>query len=229
MLHRNSLLGVGLSHGNRLEMQPNNWLIEHPFIEHSPMALIKCKECGEQISTKAVACPKCGAVTKQKTSGCALVFLVLLVFGFFIALSTNRSPDQASIPSQPTAPAAKPSTPNPAVAQSQTQITWESVDAVYNISSNATELQKNELWKKLKGKQVFWAGIVKEVSDDFIGPTLSVKMNKNTLTSDVMVRLKKTQRDKALSLPQGTVVSFSGILDQWGSILPITISDGEIL
>ncbi|WP_394854470.1 zinc-ribbon domain-containing protein [Shewanella xiamenensis] len=25
------------------------------------MALVKCKECGEQVSTKAKSCPKCGA------------------------------------------------------------------------------------------------------------------------------------------------------------------------
>ena len=29
------------------------------------MALIKCKECGEQVSTKADACPHCGAPQNQ--------------------------------------------------------------------------------------------------------------------------------------------------------------------
>lgn len=33
------------------------------------MAMGKCKECGNEVSTKAEACPKCGAVLKEKT-GC---------------------------------------------------------------------------------------------------------------------------------------------------------------
>ncbi|PCQ44939.1 zinc-ribbon domain-containing protein [Citrobacter freundii] len=31
------------------------------------MALIKCKECGEQVSDKAASCPKCGAPIAKKT------------------------------------------------------------------------------------------------------------------------------------------------------------------
>lgn len=30
------------------------------------MALIKCKECGEQVSDKAASCPKCGAPIAKK-------------------------------------------------------------------------------------------------------------------------------------------------------------------
>jgi hypothetical protein len=33
------------------------------------MALIKCKECGHEVSTQAVSCPNCGTVIKKKT-GC---------------------------------------------------------------------------------------------------------------------------------------------------------------
>jgi hypothetical protein len=47
------------------------------------MALKKCKECGNQVSTKAGSCPNCGAVLKAKTSGwdgC----LALLVVGFIV-------------------------------------------------------------------------------------------------------------------------------------------------
>jgi len=54
-------------------------------------------------------------------------------------------------------------------------------------------------------------------------------MNRNTLASDVLIRLKKSQRDKALQLRQGGYVKFTGHLDDWGSIMPITIDDGEIL
>jgi hypothetical protein len=45
------------------------------------MALVKCKECGSEISNKASACPRCGAKIRR-TSGCA--WLVLILFGLLI-------------------------------------------------------------------------------------------------------------------------------------------------
>lgn len=61
------------------------------------MALINCKECGEQISTKASACPKCGApmYTRRKgPSGCvmALVIIVAVVvlISFLGNINSNR-------------------------------------------------------------------------------------------------------------------------------------------
>ncbi len=45
------------------------------------MALMKCKECGNEVSNKAASCPKCGAPIKAKKSGCGCgsVFLLILV------------------------------------------------------------------------------------------------------------------------------------------------------
>lgn len=51
------------------------------------MALIKCKECGNQISSSAKSCPKCGA--KVKSSGCfgkLFKIAIYIVIGF-LALS----------------------------------------------------------------------------------------------------------------------------------------------
>ena len=50
------------------------------------MALILCKECRAEISTKALACPKCGAVRSKKDppmsawsiTGIALLIVILL-------------------------------------------------------------------------------------------------------------------------------------------------------
>lgn len=58
------------------------------------MALIKCKECGETVSSKADVCPKCGAPFKSRIkgpSGCMMIFLVIvgviLLFYFMAAVS----------------------------------------------------------------------------------------------------------------------------------------------
>lgn len=47
------------------------------------MALKKCKECGKDVSTKALACPNCGNPIKNKTyaiscSFAVIIFLVVL-------------------------------------------------------------------------------------------------------------------------------------------------------
>lgn len=62
------------------------------------MAMTKCRECGNEISTKADACPKCGA-KQVRTSGCAKV--VLLFFGLiaFLAIVGQCSRDTTSTPS----------------------------------------------------------------------------------------------------------------------------------
>lgn len=50
------------------------------------MALLKCRECGAQISKSAKSCPSCGAEAKKKTSlftWLVLVLILLFVFGSF--------------------------------------------------------------------------------------------------------------------------------------------------
>lgn len=63
------------------------------------MAMIKCRECGKEISSRAEACPYCGAKTrfgmheaeKKQTSVAAVILILVSVVGtiiFFSALMT---------------------------------------------------------------------------------------------------------------------------------------------
>lgn len=58
------------------------------------MALIKCKECSKEVSSKADSCPNCGVVIKRK-SGCLSYivagFLFLVLFGTIGSLMNNQS------------------------------------------------------------------------------------------------------------------------------------------
>ena len=68
------------------------------------MALVKCKECGKEISDKAESCPHCGAPQKKKSTqyGCGtLIFfgiIVLVLAGMFSSKdpSTTPSPPEVS-------------------------------------------------------------------------------------------------------------------------------------
>ena len=164
--------------------------------------------------------------TKWIVTGCFVVLMIISVANDKKKERGEVSKQSSSQRSQSVAVTSPQSSPQ--VAE-QSPISWSEIDRIYNIRNEATDLQKREAWKRFEGKKVEWSGTVSEISDGFTGLTLQVKMNNNTLTSDVLIRLKKSQRDKALQLRQGGYVEFTGRLDDWGSIMAITIDDGEIL
>jgi DNA-directed RNA polymerase subunit RPC12/RpoP len=70
------------------------------------MALIKCHECGNQVSDNAVACPKCGAPVmvhlrrRQKAYlirlGISLLFAAIVIF--FVFRMMNKLKEQVIAP-----------------------------------------------------------------------------------------------------------------------------------
>ncbi len=57
---------------------------------------MRCKECREQVSTKAKTCPKCGAKPPKKTSFLTWSVLVLILMGVFGVMQqeSNMTPKQ---------------------------------------------------------------------------------------------------------------------------------------
>jgi hypothetical protein len=47
------------------------------------MALVKCKECGGDVSTQARACPKCGRI-RQSSLNPMTVLLIAIPIGFVV-------------------------------------------------------------------------------------------------------------------------------------------------
>lgn len=54
------------------------------------MAIIECKECGKEISSKADKCPYCG-IKKHKTSKFTWFVLFVFVYGFYVYLTPVNS------------------------------------------------------------------------------------------------------------------------------------------
>jgi len=72
------------------------------------MALIKCKECGTEISDKASTCPKCGAPIKKRGCGCTTVLLGFFIFFVVVGVAINSSKTSTASsnpPPTPTTPA----------------------------------------------------------------------------------------------------------------------------
>ena len=60
------------------------------------MALIKCKECGTEVSSKAENCPKCGAKVAKKMGCGTLIGVVFLGLVIIIAISTPGTGNNSS-------------------------------------------------------------------------------------------------------------------------------------
>ena len=72
------------------------------------MALVKCVECGAEVSTSAVACTKCGKPPRRRTGfwgKIAIAIVAVLLFVIVIAnvAAHNRraSPDTTAVPGAP--------------------------------------------------------------------------------------------------------------------------------
>lgn len=66
------------------------------------MALIKCKECGTEVSSKAETCPKCGARVTEKPMGCGtligVVFLAAIIISAFSSIYSSSTGSNTSSP-----------------------------------------------------------------------------------------------------------------------------------
>jgi hypothetical protein len=68
------------------------------------MALIKCKECGIEVSEKAAACVKCGAPLEQESlaikffAGCIMVAMGMGILYGILKLIQPNAPDDATNP-----------------------------------------------------------------------------------------------------------------------------------
>jgi hypothetical protein len=59
------------------------------------MPLVKCRECGKEISSQARSCPHCGATPISKTAtGCAAIGVLIFIF-FSISIFTGNHNDNS--------------------------------------------------------------------------------------------------------------------------------------
>src|SRR5437762_8507543 len=84
------------------------------------MALVRCADCGTEVSDQAVACVRCGrplrapvpplsqpdSSPRKKTSpttwGCLILILLAVVGSYLTSTEPSRSGSQSSAPSEPT-------------------------------------------------------------------------------------------------------------------------------
>lgn len=94
------------------------------------MALVKCKECGEQVSTKAKTCPKCGAKAPKKTSFFTWLVLIFIIIVVYTACQ-DSSPTSKPTAYQDLSPTSKPTAAKPKSA-------WEYIESRDEMSGDVT-------------------------------------------------------------------------------------------
>ncbi len=101
----------------------------------------------------------------------------------------------------------------------------------FGLNSTYSDLQKDDRFNKMyKDKYVKWSGEVSEISDGgFTGLTAQVKCLPTSLTSDVLIHFPDTEKEKLMSYAKGATIKFEAKLDNWGTLLPSSLSNGLII
>jgi len=122
------------------------------------MAPKKCKECGNEVSTKAESCPKCGAVLKKKTGCLGYIgagLLIIIIIGVIGSLMNDKSNKSTSLPSSK--PSSAPSTPTetaPAIKADLSKFIVDHSNAqfVFTLQVSNHESQENTVYVVVYGK-----------------------------------------------------------------------------
>lgn len=124
------------------------------------------------------------------------------------------------------APATQPSPSQPQFVSTN----FKDFNAQFGIDSKLTDVQKDELFKsKYKGKPVKWRGEVTEITKNWGSVNIQVKHLRTTFTSDVIIAVKKSEENKAMQLSKGDTITYTGVLESWGTIMPHSVDEGEII
>lgn len=149
------------------------------------MAIIKCSECGGQVSTSAKSCPHCGAAPKKfKKSSSSLGTILLWIVGIGIVASifgggerevktANSSGGSAAVTPKPAvprqeAPVVKPSVPAKSICKAAVATVMGRPASIISATEKAggevalsyTRADDGSVWKykcKLDGDRVVWA------------------------------------------------------------------------
>lgn len=173
--------------------------------------MIKCPECGKEISDKASSCPSCGFTLNSQNTQPApksskikkvcliggILFLVLIMIGF---CSNGNSSDDASSSKQ--------------AANVKPELTVSAFELFNAFMEN--ELSANQTYK---GKYIAVQGAVESIGEDIVGTPYVTLKTSNAILS-VQCMLNKSETGKAANLQKGQQIVVQGTCDgKFGNVL----------
>lgn len=156
------------------------------------MAIIKCKECGNDVSDIAEACPKCGAKVKKSS-------VIMKVLGGFVALViivAIFSPDK---------PASTGTTENNEradVAVDEFKITAQEIAKAYDANTVSADA-------RYKGKRFETTGKISEIRTDMTDNAIIELRGSVNEYLEPQFELIESEKQKAAELSKGMTISLS--------------------
>ncbi|NRD53781.1 OB-fold protein [Corallococcus exiguus] len=190
------------------------------------MALVKCKQCGNDVASNAAACPKCGSPVPRGTS--VLKVSLFVVGGFFSlcflgtclgavgAAKKGASPSAASASDAAPEAAARPEPkPEPKAVAIRTLLA-EYADNEVRADSN------------FKDQIIQTAGIVDDVKKDFTNSVyVTLGTGKQFEIPQIQCFVTDDQVKKAASLSKGTKIGVRGRVQ--GLMMNVLVQDCEFV
>lgn len=159
------------------------------------MAIVKCHECGSEVSTEAAACPKCGAKPKIKLS---VIHWIGILVGLLIIYIFITAPDNEQVNNSP----AETIKPDAAEAISPANVTPEK--EIYQTTSTRlfSEYEKNEvaLDEKIKDKKIILLGVIQAIDKDFME---NMVINLKTSNEFMPSRMQMNNSEKPIVVERG--------------------------
>lgn len=118
--------------------------------------------------------------------------------------------------------------------QSPDKITNATIDELFykfvSKLSDLTDLQKKEEWKSYDGKYINGSVIVSDIKNEpLVGYVVSAENPENHFESEATIYFKNSEKSKLMQLQKGDTISFYGRLNDYNSILGITVKDAEMM
>lgn len=200
------------------------------------MALVKCKECGEEVSTKAKTCPKCGAKAPKKTSLFTWFVLILIIFGVYSANQTPSTPSKPKTTTASTSPKKSESTevvtpPKPTWVTSTSKDEMTGNFSAYAHSPTAYPSKKMEFpYHNVSS----WMGVGCDAKNEWVyfgfsdAPNLSNDETKDGY-SLIRTRIRWNNVVENVSLTQDWGAKFIHFRDDAAAISKIAVSSSALL
>ena len=175
------------------------------------MALIKCPECGKEVSDKAATCPSCGTTIKKKRSTIKIILGVLILLGIIGAFAgSNDSGDKSGN--------------KPVAADSQKAPQEEMSLTVMTPAQLWKEFDDNEVAanSKYQGKQVAIEGTIYAIESSVMGYP-EIVFNVSYGIETVRCQFSKDHLDQIANMKKGQKVLVVGKVETFvlGSVLSL--------
>lgn len=157
------------------------------------MAMTKCKECGNDVSDKAEACPNCGVKVPKKAGliiklGGGFVAIVFLIAIFAPSKQGSTSSQQGGAATPATAPEFK--------------TTAKEIATAYNENTVAADA-------KFKGKRFEVTGTISDINTDMMDNAVLILKGGVNDFSDPHFQLSDVDKPKAATLKKGMKVALT--------------------